>query len=126
MPEEKSQIPGQNKIGTYQHVRAVSCWWNQTSFTSYIVKVSASLNMLTDRTRQVPDVAETVMADTFFSSGVTFTFKQALLSTFSCTGCIAENDFKSTCCALTNTDSVCKACMDSQYMPHLFLFQISK
>lgn len=42
---------GQNsKIGTYKLVRAVSWWWNKTSFTSYVVHVSASLNMLTDRT----------------------------------------------------------------------------
>lgn len=82
--------------------------------------------MLTDRTRQVPDVAETVIADTFFSSGVTLTFKQALISIYSCTGCIAEHDFKSTFCALTNTDNLCKGCTDSHYNPHLFLFQISK
>lgn len=92
---------------------------------SYVVNVSSSLNMLTDRTRQVPDVAEVVVSDTFFSSGVTFTFKQTLLSIDFCTGCIAENDFKSTCCALTNTDSLCKGCIDSHYKRHLFLFHIS-
>lgn len=50
MPEKKNPVPGQDKIGTYQFDRAGSCWWNKTSFTSYVVNVSASLNMLTDRT----------------------------------------------------------------------------